>query len=202
MGNIVNKSTVSAENFRHYQLINYCQLGLLDKLHYLHIDNPDIDLSKNNEEALRTACKAGDIYVIRQLIEWKPDIDISANDWEGLKSAIMFGHLEIIKFYFERDYSIKPLDYVGTALHYHTIKFLYIMEEKRKNLYWITELKMNCSHIECPICQNQTEKIINTPCNHSFCEKCIKTWLTYNQSCPYCRRVFNLEIEADKNVVS
>jgi hypothetical protein len=202
MGNLVIKSNISRENYLHYQLINYCQGGLLDRLNYLYLENPGINLSKNNEEAFRTACCAGDIYVVRQLITWKPDIDISALNWEGLRMSIMYGNLDIIKFYFEREYTLKPLDFITIAWHYKILRLLYLLDERRKNLSWITVDIENTGKEECPICQCVSTNIVSTPCGHSFCQECIKTWLNYNQSCPNCRAKFYLENDTVKNVVS
>lgn len=47
---------------------------------------------------------------------------------------------------------------------------------------------------DCPICLNdlmknkQFRRLI--PCNHGFCEKCIKTWFQYNSFCPVCKHSF------------
>lgn len=30
-------------------------------------------------------------------------------------------------------------------------------------------------------------KVTSANCSHSFCETCIKTWLSKNQNCPVCR---------------
>lgn len=43
----------------------------------------------------------------------------------------------------------------------------------------------------CPICLNKLGQIA-LPCNHVFCEKCIKEWIGINSICPMCRQ--NLEI--------
>ena len=42
---------------------------------------------------------------------------------------------------------------------------------------------------DCPICFDEIKinDAVETGCSHSFCRKCIKTWLEQNDLCPYCR---------------
>lgn len=41
---------------------------------------------------------------------------------------------------------------------------------------------------ECSICFDAFEQAVTTPCNHTFCAKCINDWLNNNQNCPICRK--------------
>ena len=45
---------------------------------------------------------------------------------------------------------------------------------------------------ECGICYNQIDidKIVNTRCNHQFCNKCFFRWMRGNVTCPMCREDF------------
>ena len=40
--------------------------------------------------------------------------------------------------------------------------------------------------IKCPICFEDVEKSRKTICNHSFCVKCLESWLSENNTCPVC----------------
>lgn len=40
----------------------------------------------------------------------------------------------------------------------------------------------------CTICRLVLENPVQTPCNHTFCDKCIKLWLAINSTCPVDRR--------------
>lgn len=40
----------------------------------------------------------------------------------------------------------------------------------------------------CTICTLVLENPIQTPCEHSFCNECIKGWLTIDKTCPVDRR--------------
>ena len=43
--------------------------------------------------------------------------------------------------------------------------------------------------LKCSICRHPFELPVTTDiCGHTFCEKCIKTWLHEQQTCPSCRR--------------
>lgn len=42
----------------------------------------------------------------------------------------------------------------------------------------------------CPICyekMNSEESILQTECQHNFCEACLKVWLEKSNTCPFCR---------------
>lgn len=41
---------------------------------------------------------------------------------------------------------------------------------------------------QCSICTMILEDPVNTPCEHSYCRECIKSWLSVNQTCPADRR--------------
>lgn len=41
---------------------------------------------------------------------------------------------------------------------------------------------------ECPICKSPIFRASITLCGHSFCESCIDSHLSYNQTCPLCRK--------------
>ena len=43
---------------------------------------------------------------------------------------------------------------------------------------------------ECPICYDKIkdiDNILETDCNHIYCENCIRMWLIENKTCPFCR---------------
>lgn len=40
----------------------------------------------------------------------------------------------------------------------------------------------------CTICTLVLENPLQTPCEHSFCNECIKGWLTVDKTCPVDRR--------------
>ena len=46
---------------------------------------------------------------------------------------------------------------------------------------------------QCWVCQEsatRSERRIELPCRHRFCEKCIAPWLRENRTCPTCRWEF------------
>lgn len=49
-------------------------------------------------------------------------------------------------------------------------------------------------HESCPICyENIKERVKLDKCNHTYCKKCISSWSTNSDSCPYCRQKFQFD---------
>lgn len=183
--------SVNREDILHEQLIYYSRYGFIDKLNYLYLDNPQIDLSRNDEEAFRIACNSGEIYVIRQLREWNPAMDLSARDYEGFRLAVLNGHKEVISHILAWDYLINPLDFLQYALAESTIELLQSLHLKRSRMRWFRELKDNTnSQIECSVCFEIPLHVIVSPCKHIYCQKCIEKWFAISPTCPYCRKDF------------
>uniref|UniRef100_A0A6B2LLZ3 RING-type domain-containing protein n=1 Tax=Arcella intermedia TaxID=1963864 RepID=A0A6B2LLZ3_9EUKA len=44
---------------------------------------------------------------------------------------------------------------------------------------------------ECALCYRLFYRPVTTPCGHTYCRECILTSLTYQPSCPICRRKLN-----------
>jgi hypothetical protein len=42
-------------------------------------------------------------------------------------------------------------------------------------------------NLKCSICSDPFEKPYMSPCDHTFCYKCIEQWININKSCPTCR---------------
>ncbi|KAK4620196.1 hypothetical protein CLAFUW4_11040 [Fulvia fulva] len=40
---------------------------------------------------------------------------------------------------------------------------------------------------ECPVCYDEVTTPVKTSCNHTFCENCLKQWLSSSNTCPSCR---------------
>ena len=55
-----------------------------------------------------------------------------------------------------------------------------------------TSNTQNAETRECGICYNQItiDKIVNTRCNHQFCNACFFRWMRGNVTCPMCREDF------------
>lgn len=41
---------------------------------------------------------------------------------------------------------------------------------------------------DCPVCLDLFHEPFTLICNHTFCSRCIKTWLSCHNTCPTCRR--------------
>ena len=79
------------------------------------------------------------------------------------------------------DYQIKPLN---------NQYFIDISQNIAKvdNLKPLKDKKIE-EGILCPICLDEdvTHNILETPCKHKYCEKCIRMWMVENECCPFCR---------------
>jgi len=184
------KVSVSKEYYIHEQLIYYCKYGQLDQLNYLYLEYPNIDLSRNEEEAFRVACDVGEVHIIRQLKEWNPGLNISAKNYMGLCRAISYGHVDVIKQILSWDFTINPMDFLVYAFQDNILDLLNDLSKRRLKIAWIHTSLSNEYNLECPVCQDIPNEYILTPCNHNFCQKCILKWYEINQSCPYCREIF------------
>lgn len=60
---------------------------------------------------------------------------------------------------------------------------------------------------ECPICLQEIEMALQTPCNHYFCKKCLTDWQNQeistgrNHACPVCRDSIQ-KIRAEYNLLN
>ena len=84
--------------FQFYLACGKGNIMLAKKLLY---NNPQIDISFNNEEAFRLACFNGYLEIVKWLLEIRPKINISAQDEEAFIWACANGHLEISKWLLE-----------------------------------------------------------------------------------------------------
>jgi hypothetical protein len=59
----------------------------------------------------------------------------------------------------------------------------------------IKHLNNNIREWECSICyeNNKDNLITSSICNHIFHKNCINEWLANNNTCPYCRKKFNIK---------
>ena len=54
-----------------------------------------------------------------------------------------------------------------------------------------SQISNNYSPYYCPIClQICSSKSKPDCCSHQFCFKCLKKWMKFKKTCPYCRRTF------------
>jgi ankyrin repeat protein len=79
-----------------------CKLGSLEEAKILLKENPDIDISADNEYAFRWACENGNLELAKWLLEKKSDINISANNEGVFRLACQYGHLEVAKLLLEK----------------------------------------------------------------------------------------------------
>ena len=62
----------------------------------------------------------------------------------------------------------------------------------------------SAQYLSCPICLDEFEAPVVTPCGHHFCEKCIKSALQLKRECPSCRSAIcsHRELRADPQLAA
>ncbi|CAF0872445.1 unnamed protein product [Rotaria sordida] len=68
------------------------------------------------------------------------------------------------------------------------------MAKKSKSAYeYMNEISID-NYLKCPICTDPFLDPVSTPCKHTFCRRCIVTWLELHKtSCPSCREILSKE---------
>ena len=184
----------------HKKFVEYCKNGNLDEIHYIYLEHPQLDISANSEEAFRLACNSGEIYVIRQLYEWRrSDIDIRANDYESMRRAVINSHKEVMIQLFQWfSDQINPADYYQFATTMETrlvLNYLdrvkQVSQNYRQSIQWIDKSWLfhyiGNAQGECSICLEGLDDPVKTPCAHIYCRGCILECLNTSETCPYCR---------------
>ena len=64
--------------------------------------------------------------------------------------------------------------------------------------------RASAQYLSCPICLDEFEAPVVTPCGHRFCEKCIKSALQLKRECPSCRSAIcsHRELRADPQLAA
>jgi len=79
------------------QFTNACEGGDLEKAKELLENNPNINISAENEQAFRWACYNGQLHVAKWLLSLK-NIDISTENELAFRWACYNGHLHVVQW--------------------------------------------------------------------------------------------------------
>ena len=82
----------------HQQIVELCRDGNLQELQHIIEQNPNYDISDEDEEAFRCACENGHLDVAKWLLQIKPNIYISINNDEAFRYACEEGHLDLAQW--------------------------------------------------------------------------------------------------------
>ena len=81
-----------------YRFINLCYNGQLTIAKSFLQENPNINISAEDESAFCVACMNGYLEVCQWLLNVKPDINIAAQKTWAFRYACVHGHLEVCKW--------------------------------------------------------------------------------------------------------
>lgn len=101
-------------------------------------------------------------------------------------------NLDPVKFYTSNSGKILKCISTNYDIPNFPLDCLFNLKKEIKETHKIKKKTGTLSNSEepCPICFepiNSVDNIIETDCNHVFCENCIRLWLEEHKLCPYCR---------------
>ena len=79
-------------------------------------------------------------------------------------------------------------DFIEFALdNFSLLELRYLKDKLEKE--GLVEMKNEKKNINCGICLKESENLMITDCGHTFCEDCLKDWVSKNNSCPKCNNI-------------
>lgn len=161
--------------------------GLLDIMKLLYQKNPLINNYVNFNICFYIACKHNNIDIIYWLLQIRPDIDTTFNNNKAFYKVCNYKNInfDLIKLFLDKNPTmINTID--STKINKQSKEYIlslgYIFPLK-----WIDIIKLSNNLIDCPICSEEINEYVETPCNHKFCKPCIERWIETNSICPCCR---------------
>jgi hypothetical protein len=115
---------------------------------------------------------------------------IKTNSFEGFKLYLNNN----LNYYINKK---KNQNYKKTNNDYQLIRKIDKFKEYENKIKYYKNILhyINKTHIHskyCSICLTNINKLIVTVCGHFFCLNCILEWSKYNNKCPECRTIYNI----------
>ena len=140
-------------------------------------------------------------YIVDELIVFnnyynsiiEQDSTASTTDLNNMSSITNSNDIssESIKFYTSNSARITHCELKSYTIPDFPLESLFnLKQEMTPGFKKKKKKKMINGEDSCPICFEQIKDIdnlIETDCNHIFCESCIRLWLEQHKLCPYCR---------------
>lgn len=100
---------------------NYCRTGAFEDAKQYLMENPNIDISADNEHAFKLCCMSGNLDFARWLLNVKEDIDISVDEDVIFRMCLWCNKLNMIEFLLSiKNISDKTIiDALNIANHYN-----------------------------------------------------------------------------------
>ena len=114
-----------------------CLNGNLNEAKEYYKNNPNIDISADNESAFGYACGSGYLDIAEWLLEIKPDINISARNDYAFRHACSNGYINVAKWLLE----IKPS--IDISVNDDGALFYSFMHGQFEVVKWLSEINPN-----------------------------------------------------------
>ena len=163
----------------------------------------NIDAKTNSGKTpLHHAADYGHYEVCKLLLENGANVKQADNDGETpLHKAAYYGHADIVKLLLDNGAEVNQANKYGlTPLHFtadkgltEVVKLLLAagaditkLNERQKS--WVPRDLGAVKN--CIICMESlsSKPSVRTPCGHLFHRKCLQEWMSYNRTCPKCRK--------------
>jgi len=180
-----NFDTISPHTFQ-----NVCASGDLELAKWLYSNQPEINISADNDQSLRGACHRGNIHVAQWLLSIHPNVNplvidaafLRACEFNAMRTAVWLSSIDP-KYVIEMDENI---------INYFIKRTLPIIKNQKK------KSKDDIDNHICPICM-ECPVSIQTNCVHNYCEMCLTKHYYHNTKCPLCRteiiECYELEVD-------
>ena len=205
IGSINSNTTISLRNLRDDSLLIYkTQIEWLDSyIKTICLDN--IVLAFTNERCRNINNYVRNKYFTKYKGEFiKGEIIVFNNFYKPLYDSLKHENIkDTAKFYTSEKAIISSVDKISYKVSALNSQYFIDINQKTVKDIKLSKLSKNSNSeiILCPICMDDVvEEILETTCNHKFCEKCIKMWLMEHQCCPFCRmKIVDEKLEFDNN---
>lgn len=184
---------------------NACRGGHLNLAKWLY-SLEHMDLTENYCLIFRICCERGYIELVEWLYEEEPYMNIGLLNDYAFTAACKNNHIEVANFLTKhcKNYSFKvvkgkikswrlnhELEKAKELICVDYDKAIQVVGIKYKN-------KLTGGNPLCCICYDSKDRVVNTPCHHTYCFECMLNWfitnnLKRNFKCACCRKIFNWE---------
>jgi hypothetical protein len=150
-----------------------------------HVDG--VDVTAQDNYAVRLACTKGHLGVVRYLVEQCPGVDVTADDNYALRWTCGFGHLDVVRYLCENCEGVDVTaennyadQFARENGHLDVVQYLFGLIP----VVTYTRAEFAVTDV-CAVCLCEPIRPLMLGCSHVFCVDCIDA--TRIEKCPMCR---------------